>query len=196
VNDDWVKMPRLFRRGAERSDRTFFDDKPRYVKLKHCKLVGAPEAVFDSDTADERDDLSGEPEASGRLGLGLPPPEEAEQVTVPAQDRLGLDEHQGAAPAGKKGSESDQKDGSQGRNLGFRTRRAAIRSWWRRRTFSARSSCLERVRSARTPRARPPGFPWAGREDRPQDPTGSFGNWADQMTRLLAKSREHRLSEP
>jgi hypothetical protein len=90
--------------------------------------LGAPEAVFDSDAADERDDFSAETDASRRLRFGVSSPEEAEEVTVPPQERLGLDEHEALLQLENTAARVSSVTRSAARNLGFRTRRTATRS--------------------------------------------------------------------
>lgn len=58
---------------------------------------GAPGAVRCSHLLDQGDGFGCDP-CLRRLGLGLPPPDEAEQLTMPAEKGVGLDDEKGLSP--------------------------------------------------------------------------------------------------
>jgi len=117
----------VWRRAAELAqvplDGSLGDGDPELEEFS-ADALGAPQAVLGAHAADEADDLGREARDAGRFPPGPPLPEQVETLSVPAKKRVGLDEHEGIAPAAM----ATRIVRSEGRNWGFLTPRATTRS--------------------------------------------------------------------
>ncbi|MGZ3438288.1 MAG: hypothetical protein ACXVDD_02180 [Polyangia bacterium] len=95
--------------------------KPPYSSSTFCKcasLSTSTRAVLRRHARDERDDLRRQTRLRQRLGLRATSPQAAEQIAVPTQQRLWLDQDQGVAPVGEHRREANENEPGGGAQRG------------------------------------------------------------------------------
>ena len=70
---------------------------------------GAPGDVFRSHLADQGDDIGRDP-GLRRLGFGLAAPDQAEQLAMPSEERIRLDDEEGLFPEGRRSGQQKKPE--------------------------------------------------------------------------------------
>ena len=71
--------------------------------------LGAPSDVFGAHLPDQGDDIGRDP-GLRRLGFGLAAPDQAEQLAMPAEEGVGLNDEQGLLPEGRRPGQEQEPD--------------------------------------------------------------------------------------